>query len=153
MDTFLLSDFCPAFLQPLCVQVECGGAELYISCSTVGNMQKCRAQQRCLGKGIPSLRVCENPWARSSPCDLCFGGGHGCSGNWGVNIAQVIKCVLHGVVATWRGLLPPSLPQQIHLFTHVQEWEEKVWGLPVSLPATTPLPVRGRHHHHLSCGL
>lgn len=61
--------------------------------------------------------------------------------------------MLHGVVAMWRGLLPPLLPQEIHLFTHVQEGGEKVWGLPVSLPANASLPVHGRHHHHLSHGL
>lgn len=53
----------------------------------------------------------------------------------------------------WRGLLPPLLPQEIHLFTPVQEGEEEVWGLPVSLPATASLPVHGRHHHHLPYGL
>lgn len=55
----------------------------------------------------------------------------------------------------WKRLVLPLLPHEIHLFTHVQEWEEEVWGLLVSLPA--PLPVHGGHrmgyHRHLQLSI
>lgn len=44
-------------------------------------------------------------------------------------------------------------PGNSSFFTHVQEGEQKAWGIPVSLPANPSPPVHGRHHHHLSNGL
>lgn len=58
MGTFLLSDLCPAFLQPLSVQVACGGAEREADYSQQHGVKHAEMQKPYLGEDIPSVRVC-----------------------------------------------------------------------------------------------
>lgn len=81
MGTFLLSDLSPEFLQPPSVQVACGGAEREADYSLQHTVKHAEMQTTEIisGEKHPLTEGVLKPV--SSPYNVCFGGGHSCSGN------------------------------------------------------------------------